>query len=362
MTGPVGPGPSVALVESLDRDGSVRQSWRVDRWPLAIGRALDNDVVLADPHVAAHHLVLRPPDEGGVGSRADADARGLAPAAGLDLAVGDTRNGVLLGHGRQARRLAGGERLHVEVAGDLDLHLGRTWLRVRLAGAPLAPERLLEPATGADIRWPTTVLLLAAVLAGIGLQTWLSNDPDVLVRTLAATLIAALGVQFLWAGAWALLSRLFAGQSRFGWHLRVATGAALLLLAGHALASLLAFVFDWAWASDYVYVYTYAVIACAVYGHLIAVEPQRRRLMRGVAIAGFAAAVGLAVWFNLQRTGRAGEELYMSHLFPPALRLAKPQPVDRFVQGLAPLQAELDRDARRKPDGDDDDLGDIVGQ
>ncbi len=343
----------VAIVESLDRDGSVRQSWRVDHWPLTIGRALDNDVVLADPHVAAHHARIEGEGRG----------EGQPDAAGsLALVVGDTRNGLVLGNGRGARRLAAGERLHLEPAGDLDLQLGRTLLRVRLASAALAPERLLVPNAGAGIRWPVTVLLLAAVLGVTAFQTWLSNDPEVLVRTLGTTLIAALTVLLLWAGAWALLSRLFAGLSQFGWHVRVAATAALVLLGGGALASLLAFAFDWTWTSDYVFVFTYAVIACAVYGHLIAVEPQRRGLMRGVAIAGFAAAVGLAVWFNIQRTGRAGEELYMSHLFPPALRVATPQPVDRFVQGLAPLQAELDRDARRATDGDDDDLGEIVGQ
>lgn len=335
----------IALVEAVDRDGSVRQAWRVDAWPVRIGRALDNDVVLSDPFVASHHATLRPGEAGG-----------------LEVIAADTLNGVVVGHGRAARRVRASEALRVDpVGGELELHAGRTLLRVRLADAPLAGERLLLPTAGAGIRWPVTLLLLVVVLAATSFQTWLSQDPDVLVRTLAGALIALLAGQFLWAGAWALLSKLFARQSQFGWHLRVAVIALLVLIAGNALAGLLAFVFDWPWATDYLFAFNYAVVACAVYGHLIAVEPQRRGLMRGVAIAGFVAAVSLAIWFNVQRTGRAGEELYMSHLFPPALRLAKPQPVDRFVEGLGPLQAGLDRDARRKPDGEDDDLGDIVG-
>ena len=57
----------LALVEAIDRDGLVRQAWRVERWPVSIGRALDNTVVLSDPHVAAHHAsvdLVRDDDSG----------------------------------------------------------------------------------------------------------------------------------------------------------------------------------------------------------------------------------------------------------------------------------------------------------
>ena len=56
----------------------------VHGWPLTIGRALDNDVVLPDPHVAAHHATLAP----------DADGQGA-------LTVGDSRNGVRIELGPQ---------------------------------------------------------------------------------------------------------------------------------------------------------------------------------------------------------------------------------------------------------------------
>ena len=49
---------TLALLEVLDRDGMVRQAWRIERWPVTIGRALDNDVVLTDPHVAPHHATI----------------------------------------------------------------------------------------------------------------------------------------------------------------------------------------------------------------------------------------------------------------------------------------------------------------
>ena len=76
------------------------------------------------------------------------------------------------------------------------------------------------------------------------------------------------------------------------------------------------------------------------------------RLLRGVAVTAFAVGIALSLWFNFQRSDRLGAELYMSHLFPPALRLAKPVATERFVDGLAPLQAVLDKRAKEPPHGD----------
>jgi hypothetical protein len=79
--------------------------------------------------------------------------------------------------------------------------------------------------------------------------------------------------------------------------------------------------------------------------------------MRAVAATGFVVGVALSLWFNVQRTGRPGEELYMNHLFPPQLRVARPRPVDAFIDGLAPMQAILDRKAKEQTGGDGDTRG-----
>ena len=41
-----------------------------------------------------------------------------------------------------------------------------------------------------------------------------------------------------------------------------------------------------------------------------------------------------------------GRQVGEANVFPPALRLAKPRPVDAFVDGLAPLKSTLDRKAK----------------
>ena len=89
---------------------------------------------------------------------------------------------------------------------------------------------------------------------------------------------------------------------------------------------------SWPWLTDFSFIATYAVGATALYFHLLAIEPARPRLLRWVVATGAVVGIALTLWFNVQRTSRVGEELYMSHLFPPKLRLAQPLAIDRFIQ------------------------------
>jgi hypothetical protein len=337
------PAPGAALLEAVDRDGTVRQAWRLSRWPVTIGRALDNDVVLTDPHVAAHHASL-----------ALAAGEGAAGGARLMVHAGETKNGLAVGR----ERVAGGESKGFDDSGrDLDLHIGRTALRLRLPGHALAPEQMLAPLVAVERRWLPTLGLAAVVIAVVLFNAYLDNDPDGLSRAIGSALLTTISGGAIWCGFWALLSKLFARQSNFGWHVRVFVIASLVMLAISALPPLVAFSFSWPWLTDFSFIAAFATIAAAIYFHLLAVEPGRQRLMRAVAATGFVVGVALTLWFNVQRTGRPGEELYMNHLFPPALRIARPVTVDRFVDGLAPMQAILDKQAKER-DGSEADSGD----
>lgn len=346
------PGPALALLEAIDRDGLVRQAWRIDRWPVTIGRALDNTVVLSDVHVAAHHATI---DLVAPAQPLDADAPSdVVPAqdaARIAVTAGATRNGVALGRDRLK---AGESRIVVDAGSDLDLHVGRTQLRLRLAGQALEPELAMAPTVTADRHWLPTLAIALVVLLFVLAVTWIDTDPDNFSRAAGTIALTTIAAGAIWCGLWALLSKTFTRQGHFGWHVRVFVIASLTTMILGALPPLVAFAFSWPWVTDFSFVAVYATVAAAIYFHLLAVEPARVRLMRAVAITGFVAGVALSLWFNVQRTGRPGEELYMSHLFPPQLRVARPVAVDRFVQQLGPMQAILDRKAREPASGDSD--------
>lgn len=329
-----------AVVDVLDRDGQVRQSFAVAAWPLRVGRALDNDIVLSDPHVAASHLTL---------------ARG---AAGLAFAVGASRNGLQVGR----KRWRDGESGEIALDDDpVELTLGRTRLRVRLPEQPVPAEQPLASATPLWKRMRTIVIAALVLVLGLVFSTYLDTDPDGFGRTVGNMLLTSTVGAAIWCSAWALLSKTFTRQSYFGWHLRVFLLASIAILVAGALPALLAFSLSWGWITDFAFVGVYAVGGIAFYFHLLAVEPGRRRLLRWVAATGALAAIGLTLWFNQQRSDQYGDELYMNHLFPPALRLARPVPTDRFINDLASLKATLDKKAKDtsaaddgSPRGDDD--------
>ena len=322
---------ALGLLEVLDRDGQVRQAVAVTHWPLRVGRALDNDVVLSDPHVAAEHLSI------------GLDERGLV------VTVGDTRNGVRLG----ARTLRAGDAAALPAGGEpIAMMAGHTRLRLRLPEHALAPELALAPSASLARHLGPLVAAALLLVAGLLFKVYLDTDPDSLARAAGAMLLTTLVGAAVWCGAWALLSKTFTRQARFGWHLRVFVFASLALLANSALPALLAFALSWPWLSDFAFVGDIAIAAAALYFHLLAVEPAHPRGLRWVASACALLGVALTLWFNVQRSGRYGDELYMSHLFPPALRLARPVTVDTFIDGLAPLKATLDRQALEPGHGD----------
>ena len=322
-----------ALLEVIDRDGHVRQVWPIHAWPARIGRALDNDVVLTDPHVAPHHFSLDLDDDGK-----------------LTLATGDTINGVSVG---LQRHPAGSRSVIAHNAAAIDFGAGRSRLRLRLADAPLAPELPLAGVAVHNLRILPSLAIGLVLLAGIAFNSYLDSDPDTFSRVAGNTLLAGLSGAAIWCGAWALLSKTITRQSHFGWHLRVFMLAGLTLLALAAIPGLLAFSLSWPWLTDFSFVATYAVGATALYFHLLAVEPARPRLLRAVVATGAVVGIALTLWFNLQRTSRIGEELYMSHLFPPKLRLARPLATDRFISELAPLRALLDKKAKEAPSAEE---------
>jgi hypothetical protein len=315
----------LAVLEVLDRDGAVRQSVKVGAWPLRVGRALDNDLVLDDPYTAAQHL------------RIGRDERGQ-----LALVVGESVNGLQC----DGRHLAAGEQVLLPER-PVSLVLGRTHLRLRLASAALAPEQVLGVARVLTQGLPTLVLLTLAALLTLGFNTWLESEPDLLTKSLASSAITVLAVGFGWSGVWTLLSKVFTHQGHFGWHLRVMLLAVLAWEALMAGSALLAFAFSSPWVTDFNFVPGYAILGVMLYFHLQAVEPQHPRRTLGFALGSMLTGLALSLWFNYQATDRLGSELYMNHLFPPALRVAKPVEVPQFMQGVAELQSRLDAKARK---------------
>lgn len=326
---------TLAILEVIDRDGHVRQAVPIHRWPATAGRALDNDLVLDDAHTAAHHFHI------------DVDEQGRP-----FVQVGDTINGLRAGGLHwvaQSRVPVGDAPLRVD-AGDVHL-------RLRLASHALAPE---QPYTRHTAPWHHAWPVLTAgvlVLAGLLFNTWLDNDPGELPRAYGSLLTGALGAALLWCGAWALVSKVFTRRSHFWWHVRVLLVGVLANQLVSTLAMLLAFSLSLPFLSDFAFVPAYAIAAAMLYFHVLGIEPRHPARMRVAAASIWVAGLAMHLWFNVQNRDQLGDELYMSHLFPPSWRWAGTLDTDTFLGRVAPLQAKLEKQAKKRDGGEDSGRG-----
>ncbi|HEX7640532.1 MAG TPA: FHA domain-containing protein [Burkholderiaceae bacterium] len=322
---------TLALIESLDRDGLPRQLLRVTAWPVSVGRAVDNDLVLDDPHVAARHLVLE--------ERAD----------GVHLVPGPSVNGV---HLRRSTIVLGES---APLPGNGCFVVGATTLRVRLATDVLAPE---VPLAGAHVGGRRRALeLLALVLAAAaweGFSEWLSSAPGQPGTEAAGLYMAAPVGLGLWCGLWALGSKLFQRQFAFWPHLRVALFWPLLAMLTEAVAGQFAFALSMPWITRAAHVVAFCAIALLLWNHLAIVLPAKRRSF-GWIVAGLALAGG-----GLDMAERAHHQqplvgsLYLGTISLPSLRLAHAESPDAFVKSAQPLEKSLTRWAKAGGDDDDD--------
>ena len=323
-----------ALLEVLDRDGQVRQAWRVEPGRCAIGRALDNDVVLTT-------RTSRPPLRRSTRGRA---------ARAWSSQVGDTRQ-------RRARRPRAPRRRRraacsPTTAATLELHVGR----IAPAPAPARHALAARAAAGAGVAARPA---LAADRSRSRLRAARSRSlstpsstptPTTWPRASAARCSRRSPARAIWCGAWALLSKIFTRQSHFGWHVRVFADRRAWRCSRSAALPRAARV--------------RAVVAVA---HRLQLRRRLRRrrgdallpparassrraqrLHARVAATGFVVGVALTLWFNVQRTGQLGEELYMNHLFPPQLRLARPVAADALHRRPGAAAGDLDKKAKEQ--------------
>ncbi|MFV0679018.1 FHA domain-containing protein [Ottowia sp.] len=296
-------------------------------WPMTIGRAVDADVVLTDPCVAAHHLRISVDDNGTVW-----------------VDVLDTRNGAR----HAGRHYPAGSRFAWRAASPIQL--GPVGLELRHASAELPAEQLWHRRSASG--W---LVLAAGTLALLGVtafQVWLGIDrPGEWLRELPTALMGVLAVLLLWCGGWALLGKLLSGHAWFGRHLGVAVAGLLAVDVLQQSASVAAFAFSWPMLARFDAVLFAGVAAVAIWAHLrLATRVAPRRLGMAVGVLA-AAAVAVPMALNWQQTKRLNNTLYMSELYPPSWRQAPAESVDAFVNNARQLMEPL---AQRRADRSDE--------
>jgi hypothetical protein len=196
------------IVEVLTRSGAHVAYHKVDRLPVTIGRALDNDIILPDPCVSSKHLTIEEGSENWI------------------VIDNDSENGTLLGKGRKIEG-------PTEITSGTQLLAGRTVLRV-LSPAHAVPEaQPAPPPQGPRERPFIPVLSVASILvtgAAVTFSQFLDVAKETKLITLLANALPLLFFPFLWAGIWASTGFIVRRRALFGRQLLIANGAFILIL------------------------------------------------------------------------------------------------------------------------------------
>lgn len=323
----------VILVEVRDRRMHLRARQRLAHFPAAIGRAYDNDIIVDDRHVDAHHALLSLDDDGVV----------LIEDLGSLNGLRDSPQGA-----KQARlRLPSGGIARI----------GETVLRVVDEGhtvaraVPLADEsRLARTFHRAGPAW----LAIAGSLLALMLFTWstqFAKDGGAVALSGTATLFVMLAI---WAGIWTFAGRATGARGQFRTHLAIAALALLALTVWVGCVQYAEFLWPGIPVWPVLRPLGYALIIAAMLAaqlSLVTVYSRRRRLL---------AAGGLAlVLVGLARIGEWSEAddfdsavHYSDVLRPFGTTMAHTVSMDQLFQDARGLQQTLDAGAGRDARGD----------
>jgi hypothetical protein len=323
-----------ARVDVLDGD-HVRQSWAVPASPdgspvrLRLGRALDCELNLDDPHCAGLHAWLQ----------VDAEGAQLEPAPSLSGAL-DRGQPLPLGKAWAWP--------HEQV-----LQLGQTRLRLRHAAAPLADELPLARSHHARPAQLSRTTALAALLGLVFLaDLWIGKDPGARWMDYLAPLLMLGALVWAWSGFWALLSQLFLRRFPLQLHLRRALGLMLGLQLIEVAVPALAFISASPGLLVLEPLLSAGLLSYGVYGHARDVWPRRRRVLGLMALSGLLVWLGVS-WARQDQQQHRWRSPYLSTVLHPAMRAAPLRSVDDLLKDAAALQPELAAKAKLDPGGDE---------
>jgi FHA domain-containing protein len=313
-------------VEILSRQLEVAARFRIAGTEARIGRGYTNDVIVDDPYVAPEHLRLFR-DEAG------------------QLVVEDlgTANGVYLDGSKQ--RLP-----RVMVDGRQPIRIGQTYLRIREGSFGVEPERLRRAERHA-LPIVLAVILGVALVAMDEIRTWLNQTSEVEPTTYLAPVLGMAIVVPLWAGFWALLSRIFSGRSLFLRHLLITLAGGLAISLYNEAAQFSAYALSWTAPLTYSFAPIWVMIAVMCFFHLAVIGPPRPWLKGSIVAGLLVVALAAQVLQLTEAFFRSGRQNTARLLMPPALRLAPLRDESAFFAEIGKLKSTIDADrAKAGPD------------
>lgn len=286
----------MAMILEVVHPGGSRTWHRLGDAPVTLGRGLANDLILDDPYVDARHARIAVDESG----------------APLIEDLGSV-NGLIADHTRLSGR--------VPLRPGAEVRVGRTMLRFRDSDEPVSPAiadvslarpvavtTVVEPAGvlprrarvaatvahGARTTW-ARLLTVGVAASAIALYSWLGSSERSSASEALYAALAFAAMIAIWAGIWAVASRVSVQRFHFVGHMAVASLVTLGGLLWTMAAEWLSFFFPDASLADVLSVAVgLFMLAGLVAGHLALASgfSRTRQWRTGFAVAGAALLIG----------------------------------------------------------------------
>lgn len=337
------------ILEVLHPSGA--RTWhRLGDLPLTVGRSLTNDLILDDPYVDARHARIALDESG----------------APLIEDLGSV-NGLVANDARLEGR--------VPVQPGAEIRVGRTMLRFRDPAEPVSPALVdvvaAPPAAAAMVsetspsrsirarvpaivsRWAATtwgqLLVAAAAMSAVAIYSWMGSSERSSASGAFFAALAFASTIALWAGIWAVASRVSVQRFHFVGHLAVASLVTLGALMWTMLAEWLSFFFPDASVADVLSGgMGLLLLSALVAGHLslASAMPRRRQWRAGFIVAGTALVIG-GVATLAEEDSFTDVPAFSGVVKPIASNWLPTATVDEFGTVMVKLKEQVDEMAKK---------------
>jgi FHA domain len=317
---------ALGYLEVLDPKGRVAQRFPVQSLPLTVGRAYTNHVILDDPFVCPEHLAIGYDENGRLRARDVGTVNGL-------------------------REIAGGQPVpSLLLASGTEFQIGHTHLRYCETAHAVAPA---EVDRAGIMRWFTSpVVGLASgflVLMVLLVNSFFGSYERLNIARSLSEALTTFSVVLVWAGLWALVSRIVLNRFHYGQHFVLACAAIIVSLLINTAAEWIEFIFP---KSEALWVTAIAgsgfILAALVCGHLGLASSMRLRPRLWAGLGLSVAVIGLGVMADYaNRSSFSTVMEYSGILKPIEPTLLPATTMDRFIESTQHLKKELDALARK---------------
>lgn len=312
------------IVELVSRSQKLIHSQRIDGTEVTVGRAYDNDVVLADPFVCPHHLSLTQ-TEGGVWQVCDRDS--------VNGSFTDAQ-----------KQLIGCQPIR---SGDV-VSVGKSHLRFIYPNQAVAPTIRLSGIEGFLNFISSPLVVMAVFFLYIGLlmgDHYLQTVTELKTSVMLKTIFTLLMVSSLWPMLCSLVARLFKNDARVLTQLSLCYIFFILFLAIGWIGSLISFNSSGGWLITGFSFITEAGLLFALFWANFYVAFHQKHVRRTVMAAGFTVILLLMsfLYNNSNMRDFNPQPSYNATLLAPEFAISSPVTITEFI---ATSEGIFDRTAK----------------